>query len=104
MCNLYGITSSILQKIDRPMLAPCTVFNQAHDQAIAFLGLNDNNWDFCLTELNEGLDSTLATYKIIAHQVFLALSWAHRDGTLQPDVSDALHDFLKVTAIAQPRI
>jgi hypothetical protein len=86
------------------MLAPCTVFNQAHDQAIAFLGIDDNGWDLRLTELNEGLDSALATHKVVASRVLVAFPRADRDRPLKPDVGDALHDFLKVAPISYPRI
>ena len=82
------------------MLAPCTVFNEAHDQAIAFLGLDDNGWDLRLTELNEGFDSALATHKVIACRVRFAFPRANRDRTLEPDVGDALHDFLKIATIS----
>ena len=86
------------------MLASCAVFNEAHDQAVAFFGLDDDGRNFCLAELNERFNSTLTTNKVIAGRVRLALSWANGDRTLQPDVSDALNDFLKVSLISSPGI
>src|SRR5450759_1725974 len=86
------------------MLASCAVFNEAHDQAITFLGLNYNSRDLRLTELDERFNSTLATNKIIACRVRVALSRANGDRTLEPDIGDALHDFLKITPIADPRV
>src|SRR5665213_1259051 len=83
------------------MLAPCTVLNEAHDQAVAFLGLDDNGWDLGLTKLNICFDATLAADKIIACRVRLALSRANRDRTLEPYISYALYNFLKVAAISE---
>jgi hypothetical protein len=85
------------------MLASCTVFYEAHDEAIGFFGLNYDGRDLCLAELNECLDSTLATNKIIACRVCLAPSRTNRNRTLEPDVSDALDDFLKIAAISDSR-
>ena len=83
------------------MLAPRTVFNQAHHQAVAFFGLNDNGWDLGLTELDERFDSTLATNKIIACRVRLALSRANRDRALEPDIGNALYNLLKIAPISE---
>src|SRR5258708_4996098 len=96
--------ADVLQQVDRPMLASCAVFNEAHDQAITFLGLNYNRRDLRLTELDERFNSTLATNKIIARRVRLALSRANGDRTLEPDIGDALHDFLKIATISDSRI
>src|SRR5450759_2106189 len=84
------------------MLAPCTVLNEAHDQAVAFLGLNDNGWDLGLTQLDERFDSTLTTNKIIACRVRLALSRANRDRALEPDIGNALYNFLKIDTKGTP--
>lgn len=51
------------------MLTSCAVFEEAHDQAIAFLSLNYDGWDLRLTELYERLDSTLTANEIIACSV-----------------------------------
>src|SRR6266481_5303509 len=81
------------------MLASCAVLNEAHDQAIGFLSLNYNGGDLFLAELNERLDPTLATNKIVACRVRLSLSRANRDRTLESDVSDALYNLLEIPAI-----
>jgi hypothetical protein len=96
--------ADVLQQVDRPMLASCTVFNETHDQAIAFLGLDDNGRDFRLTELDERFNSTLTANEIIACRVRLTLSRANGDRTLEPDIGDALYYFLKISTISDPRV
>jgi hypothetical protein len=86
------------------MLTPCAVLNEAHDQAITFLGLNYNGRDLGLTELDKGFDSALATNKVIACRIRFAFSWANRDRALEPNIGNALHDFLKVAAVSDSRI
>ena len=73
-------------------------------QTFAFLGRNDNGRDFRLTKLDESFDTTLTTNKIIARRVHVTLSRADRNRTLESDISDALHDLLKVAAISDSRI
>ena len=96
--------TDVLQQVNRPMLAPCTIFDKAHDKAITFLSLNYNSRDLRLAELHECFDPSLSANEIIACGVCIALSWADRDRTFEPDVGDTLHDFLKVTAVSGARI
>jgi len=86
------------------MLASCTVFNQAHHQAIIFLGFNDDSRNLRLAELQEGFNSPLATDEIVACGVCLGFSRAHGNRTLEPDIGDALDDFLKVATISNPGV
>ena len=79
-------SADVLQKVDRSMLSPGAVLNEAHDQAITFFGLNYNGRDFRLTELDERFDSTLAANKIIACRVRVAFSRADRNRTLESDI------------------
>src|ERR1700719_2128356 len=86
------------------MLSSRTVFDETHDKAITFLSLDHNCRDFCLTELNESLNSPLATNKIIACSIRIGFSRAHRDRALEADFGDALNDFLKIPPISKSRI
>src|SRR6202022_4769248 len=86
------------------MLSSRTVFDETHDKAITFLSLDHNCWDCGLTELNESLNSPLATNKIIACRVRVGFSRADRDRALEADFGDALNDFLKIPPISNSRI
>lgn len=96
--------ADVLQKVDCAMLPSSTVFNEAHDEAITFLRLNDNGWNFGLTKLGKCFNSALAANEIIACRIRVALSRANRDWTLEPDIGNALHDLLKISPVADPRV
>jgi len=70
------------------MLASCTVFYEAHDEAIAFFGLNTMA-GISVGRLNECLDSTLATNKIIACRVASLFRGLTVIRTLEPERCDA---------------
>ena len=86
------------------MLAPCAVLDEAHDEAVTFLGLNDYGRDLRLAQLNKGFDPTLTANKIVACGVSFAFTRANRDRTLKPDVGNALNDLLEVSLISSSRI
>ena len=52
-------------EIDGLVLAAGTVLDEAHDQAVAFIGIDDDGGNFALAELDEGLEATLTADEII---------------------------------------
>src|ERR1700730_12093175 len=86
------------------MLSSRAVFDETHDKAITFVGLDHNCRNLGLTELNESLDSALATNKIIACRIRVGFSRADRDRTFEAKLNNALYDFLKIPPISDSRI
>src|SRR5581483_3537480 len=56
---------NVLKQIDGAMLTACAIFDQTHDEAVAFCGVNDRRRDLCLTQTKKGLDATLSANEIV---------------------------------------
>ena len=85
------------------MLAARAVLHEAHDQAVALVGVDDDGRNGILLKLDERLEPPLTADEIIFRWV-CPCALRHRDWALQTDLRDVLDHFLKSAPVAHAGI
>src|SRR6185312_13153838 len=91
------------QQVNRTMLAPSAILDEAHDRTVFAGGIDDDRGDLSLAKGLVGLEPALATDEVIAHLAVAGLA-LHRDRSLQSELGDAGDDLLEDATVARPRV
>src|ERR1700722_3379304 len=84
-----------------PMLAPRQILDEPHDVAVFFGRLDDEGRDFGFAQRNKRLEAALSAYEVIARST---RALANCDRLLQPEMRDAVDQFLKDALVARSRV
>jgi hypothetical protein len=87
-----------MDQLQRPMLTPCQILDEAHDVAVLFGRLDHEGRDFGFPQRNKCFEPALSAHEVIACST-RALANCNR--FLQPEMRDAVDQFLKDTFVAR---
>ena len=93
----------IVEEVKCLVLTSGHVLDQAHHEAILGLRINHHGRDAALAEFSEGFQAALAAYKVIPEARGIT-PLRDRNGPLEPDCRDAVHDLLEHLAAAGARV
>src|SRR5260370_25023344 len=96
--------ADVLQQVYCAVLASRAILNKTHNQTVAFLGPNNNCWNFCLAEPNECFDATLAANEVVVCRISFRRSRTNGNRTLEANLGNALYDLLKIAPVSDSRI
>jgi hypothetical protein len=94
---LHGLY--VLKEIERAVLPPRDVLDQAHDKRFFRRSLDHQGGDFRLTEELERFDAPLAAHKIKSFSITAPLS-DHSDRPLEPKLGNTPHDPFEDLAVS----
>ena len=81
-----------MDQLQRGVLTPSEILDEAHDEAVFFRRLEHERGDFRLAQCDESLKPTLSAYEIVARSARRA---CYCDRLLQPEMRDAVDQFLE---------
>ena len=99
----FAHAANILQEVDRAVLAPRAVLDQAGDEAVFCVCRDDEGGHLLLTERLIGFQSTLSAHEVVEGTIGFDPA-CDRDWPLEADLGNAVHDLREPTLVARPRV